>query len=141
MSPEPQTITKKELIQRLADETGHTKVAVKDILKRFFEEIIAELAEGNRLEFREFGIFEVKERPPRVAQNPRTLERVQVPARRVVKFKVGRAMRERVVEDHAAKQALERVQARAPARTPLATLPPPAPPPPPARPPRPNSPF
>lgn len=91
------TVTKKELVARIAQETGQTKVVTKDILQRFLDEIIVELAKGNRLEFREFGVFELKSRPARRAQNPRTLEKVDVPARRVVKFKVGRLMRQRVV--------------------------------------------
>jgi integration host factor subunit beta len=90
------TITKKELVARISTQTGQTKVITKDILQRFLDEIIAELARGNRLEFREFGVFEIKERPPRRAQNPRTLEKVDVPAKKVVKFKVGRLMKERV---------------------------------------------
>ena len=68
-------------------------VVVKEILQMFLDEIVQELAQGRRLEFRDFGVFEVKERQPRQAQNPRTLEKVAVPARRVVKFKVGRRMR------------------------------------------------
>jgi integration host factor subunit beta len=96
---EPLTITKKELVNRIADQTGHTKVVVKDILQRFLDEIIDELTQGNRLEFREFGVFEVRERAARRAQNPRTLEKVAVPAKRVVKFKVGRLMRERVCDE------------------------------------------
>ena len=92
----PETITKKELVNRIAEHTKQTKVVVKDILQRFLDEIIDELSDGNRLEFREFGVFEVKERAARKAQNPRTLEKVHVPAKRVVKFKVGRLMRERV---------------------------------------------
>ena len=64
----------------------------------FLDEIIQELARGSRLEFRDFGVFEVKERQPRQAQNPRTLEKVAVPARRVVKFKVGRRMRRLVCD-------------------------------------------
>jgi len=95
------TTTKKELVNRIADKTGQTKVVVKDIIQRFLDEIILELSEGNRLEFREFGVFEVKERAARRAQNPRTLEKVSVPAKRVVKFKVGRLMRERVCEEPA----------------------------------------
>ena len=87
------TVTKKELVARIAAQTRQTKVVTKDILQRFLDEIINELAQGNRLEFREFGVFEIKERPPRRAQNPRTLEKVDVPAKRVVKFKVGRVMR------------------------------------------------
>ncbi|HJP00831.1 MAG TPA: HU family DNA-binding protein, partial [Planctomycetota bacterium] len=55
-----------------------------------------------RLEFREFGVFEVRRRSARRAQNPRTLEKVDVEAKRVVKFKVGRLMRERVAGERAA---------------------------------------
>jgi len=93
------TTTKKELVNRIADSTGHTKVVVKEILQAFLDEIISELALGNRLEFREFGVFEVKERKARRAQNPRTLEKVDVPAKRVVKFKVGRLMRQQVCDE------------------------------------------
>ena len=98
------TVTKKELVARIAAQTRQTKVVTKDILQRFLDEIINELAQGNRLEFREFGVFEIKERPPRRAQNPRTLEKVDVPAKRVVKFKVGRMMRKRVTEEYEAEQ-------------------------------------
>ncbi len=87
------TVTKRELISRIAEKTDQTKVAVKETLQCFLDEIISELAAGNRLEFREFGVFEVRVRAARVAQNPRTLEKVMVPAKRVVKFKVGRSMR------------------------------------------------
>ena len=90
------TVTKKELVSRIADRTGQTKVVTKDIVQMFLDEIITELGKGNRLEFREFGVFEIKERAARKAQNPRTLEKVEVPAKRVVKFKVGRLMKERV---------------------------------------------
>ena len=91
-----QTITKKELVHRIAEATGESKVIVKDVVQRFLDAITEELGKGNRLEFREFGVFEVKERAPRRAQNPRTLEKVDVPAKRVVKFKVGRMMRAKV---------------------------------------------
>jgi len=96
---DPDTITKKELVNRIADSTGQTKVVVKEVLQQFLDDIIDELAQGNRLEFREFGVFEVRERAARWAQNPRTLEKVRVPAKRVVKFKVGRMMRERVCDE------------------------------------------
>ncbi len=90
------TITKKELVNRIAEKTTVTKVVAKDIIQSFLDAIIEELAAGNRLEFREFGVFETKERAARLAQNPRTLEKVKVPSKRIVKFKVGRMMRERV---------------------------------------------
>jgi integration host factor subunit beta len=90
------TITKKELVNRIAERTGQTKVVAKEILQMFLDEVIRELAQGNRLEFRDFGVFEVKPRRARRAQNPRTLQKVEVPPKRVVKFKVGRVMRDRV---------------------------------------------
>ena len=93
---EGRTITKRELVNRIAEDMGQTKVVVRDVLQSFLNEIIDELAQGNRLEFREFGVFEVRERAPRIAQNPRTLEKVPVPAKRIVKFKVGRLMRKKV---------------------------------------------
>ena len=67
---------------------------MKKTVQAFLDQVIDELGRGNRLEFRDFGVFEIKDRAPRVAQNPKTLERVHVPARRTVKFKVGRLMRE-----------------------------------------------
>jgi nucleoid DNA-binding protein len=73
-----------------------TKVVAKEIIQSFLNAIIDELAAGNRLEFREFGVFESRERAARRAQNPRTLEKVDVPAKRIVKFKVGRLMRKKV---------------------------------------------
>jgi integration host factor subunit beta len=88
------TTTKKDLIDRIADTTQQRRADVKRTVQAFLDQVIDELGRGNRLEFRDFGVFEIKERAPRVAQNPKTLERVQVPARRTVKFKVGRLMRE-----------------------------------------------
>ncbi len=88
------TVTKRELIERIAATTGLSRTQVKDALQNFLDEIILEIGKGNRLEFRDFGVFEVKTRAARRAQNPKTLERVDVPAKRTVKFKAGRRMRE-----------------------------------------------
>ena len=90
------TITKKELIDRIADNTQAKRVVVKRIVQSFLDEIVEELAKSNRLEFRDFGVFETKNRAARVAQNPKTLERVQVPAKRTVKFKTGRLMKQKL---------------------------------------------
>ncbi|MFM8980643.1 MAG: HU family DNA-binding protein, partial [Planctomycetia bacterium] len=86
----------KELVARIAERTAQTKVVVKDVIQLFLDEIIRELGRGNRIEFREFGVFEIKDRAARTAQNPRTLQKVEVPAKRVVRFKVGRLMKDRV---------------------------------------------
>ena len=88
------TTTKKDLIDRIADSTQQRRSDVKRTVQAFLDQVIDELGQGNRLEFRDFGVFEIKERAPRMAQNPKTLERVHVPARKTVKFKVGRLMRE-----------------------------------------------
>lgn len=90
------TVTKKELIDRIAEQSNSKRVVVKRILQTFLDSIIEELGNGNRLEFRDFGVFESKERAARTAQNPKTLERVQVPPKRTVKFKVGRLMKKRL---------------------------------------------
>lgn len=90
------TITKKELTDRVAERTRQSRGAAKRTLQAFLDLVVEELARGNRIEFREFGVFEVRERSARIAQNPKTLQRVEVPAKRTVKFKVGRVMREHI---------------------------------------------
>lgn len=101
------TVTKKELVHRIADKIGVTKVVAKDVIQSFLNAIINELADGNRLEFREFGVFESRERAARLAQNPRTLEKVPVPAKRIVKFKVGRLMRKKVAGEDVGELTLD----------------------------------
>ena len=88
------TITKKELISRIADRTQAKRILVKRIVQTFLDEIVVELRKDNRLEFRDFGVFETRTRASRTAQNPKTLERVEVPKKRTVKFKMGRLMRD-----------------------------------------------
>ena len=95
------TITKKELIDQIATCTGQKRVVAKKVVQSFLDSIIVELGKGNRLEFRDFGVFEVKERQERVAQNPKTLEPVTVPAKRTVKFKIGRLMKETLSNNNA----------------------------------------
>ena len=89
-----ETITKRELVQRIAEKTGVQQVSAKEVIQSFLDEIITELAKGNRLEFRDFGVFEPKSKAQRVARNPRTGAKVQVPEKTTVKFKVGRLMRD-----------------------------------------------
>lgn len=93
------TVTKKELIDQIAVATGQKRVVVKRVVQSFLDNIIVELGRGNRLEFRDFGVFEVKQRQARMAQNPKTLEPVEVPPKRTVKFKVGRLMKQTLSTD------------------------------------------
>ena len=88
------TRTKKDFVDRIAEKTQCKHVIVKVVVQQFLDEIVSELAKGNRLEFRDFGVFEVNERAASAAHNPKTMERIQVPAKRKVKFKMGRIMRE-----------------------------------------------
>src|ERR1700710_916068 len=92
------TITKKELIDRISDSSGARRVQVKKVVQQFLDEIVEELGRGNRLEFRDFGVFETKTRKARKAQNPKTMEPVAVPEKRTVKFKIGRLMKNKLGE-------------------------------------------
>src|ERR1700712_64610 len=103
------TISKKELIERIADRSGHRRAVVKDSVQQFLDEVIAELGKGNRLEFRDFGVFETRVRKARRAQNPKTLAPVAVPQKRTVKFKVGRLMKAKLMQ--VALEAMQREQA------------------------------
>ena len=88
------TVTKKDLVDRIVEKTQCKHSTVKEVVQQFLDEIIEELANDNRLEFRDFGVFEVREQAARTAQNPKTMEQVYVPAKRRVRFKMGRIMRE-----------------------------------------------
>ena len=90
------TITKKQIIGIIADKTGMTGVESANVIQTFKDQIIDELARGNRIEFREFGIFELKKRKARIGRNPRTGATVEVPPKVVVSFKPGKVMKERV---------------------------------------------
>lgn len=90
------TITKKELVEQIAERTQIRRGVTRPIIQALLDEIVTELAKGNRLEFRGFGIFEPKKVAARKAQNPQTLEQVRIPARRTVKFKMGRLMKQKL---------------------------------------------
>jgi DNA-binding protein HU-beta/integration host factor subunit beta len=89
-------MTKKDMAKGIADEMGLTHGQATEVIQRVLDGITETLCEASRLELRNFGIFEVRERKPRTARNPRTGETVQVPAKRLVNFKPGRVMAERV---------------------------------------------
>ncbi len=95
------TITKKELVDRIADRLNLPHTQVKRVAQCLLDEIIAELVKDNRLEFRDFGVFECRRRPPRVAQNPRTLDNVHIPGKRRVRFKAGRLLKAQLDEPFA----------------------------------------
>ncbi len=89
-------MTKKDMAKAIAKEMGIPQIQAVAIVQRVFDGIVETLLSEGRIELRNFGVFEVKERKPRRARNPRTGERVDVPGKRVVTFKPGREMEERV---------------------------------------------
>ena len=93
------TKSKKDLVNKIAETHQFRSALTKKIVQLFLDEIITELAKGNRLEFRDFGVFEPKNRQARIAQNPKTLEKVDVPAKRGVKFKMGLTMKQKLNGD------------------------------------------
>ena len=92
------TLSKRALAELVAEKTGQNQSLVLQLLQSFLDEMVDQLATGNRLEFREFGVFETVMRKPRMALNPKTLEAVPVKEKAVVKFKPGRLMKQRVQE-------------------------------------------
>ncbi len=90
------TMTKRELVIRVANKLGMTQSDVSKIIEGTFETISQSLAEGHRWELRDFGVFEVKTRASRIGRNPRTGDQVPVPERRVVTFRPGKKMKEMV---------------------------------------------
>jgi len=89
------TVTKKEIVKQISDKIGLTQLKTKDIVQQTFDAIVDALLEMGRIELRNFGVFEVKQRKARKARNPRTGERVDVPPKYVVTFKPGKEMEER----------------------------------------------
>ncbi len=89
-------MTKKDIVLKIADETGLKQADVKLVVQKTFDIIIEALAMGDKIELRNFGVFKIKERRPRVGRNPRTGEAVPVPPRRVVVFKPGLEMKSKI---------------------------------------------
>ena len=89
-------MTKKEIVKTISEEIGLTQLQTKEIVQKTFNAIVETLVEERRIELRNFGVFEVKKRAARKARNPRSGQRVDVPAKYVVTFKPGKEMEERV---------------------------------------------
>lgn len=88
-----ETITKRELSDSIARKLGYTQVITRGVIQAFLDECVKELVKGNRLEFRDFGVFETVRRAQKQGRNPKTGEIVTVPQKMVVKFKPGRLVK------------------------------------------------
>ncbi len=89
-------MTKKEIVKTISEEIGLTQLKTKEIVQKTFDAIVETLVEERRIELRNFGVFEVKQRAARKARNPRTRAKVFVPEKFVVTFKPGKEMEEKV---------------------------------------------
>src|SRR6266481_6805418 len=89
-------VTKKEIVRQISERIGLTQLKTKEIVQLTFDAIVDTLLEDKRIELRNFGVFEVKQRKAGKARNPRTGEKVDVPPKNVVTFKPGKEMEERV---------------------------------------------
>ena len=92
-------MTKRDLVIRIAGETALTQQQVFAVLQKCLDYITAALVKGDTVEFRDFGVFEVKLRKRRIGRNPnKPKNTVTIPARKVVKFKPGKHMKARVLK-------------------------------------------
>src|ERR1700755_2897189 len=92
---ETRDVTKKEIVKQISDRIGLTQLKTKEIVQQTFDAIVDTLLEVGRIELRNFGVFEVKQRKARKARNPRTGDKVDVPPKNVVTFKPGKEREER----------------------------------------------
>lgn len=93
------TLTKRDLVIRISNETGLVQQQVFDVIQKTLDYISESLSKGDKVELRNFGVFEVKIRKARVGRNPNKPETdVPIPARSTVKFKAGKEMRGEVLK-------------------------------------------
>jgi len=89
-------MTKKDIVLKIADESKFKQVVVKKVVHRVFDVMLEALLKGDKIEIRNFGVFKVKKRKPRIGRNPRTNQPVPVPERKTVVFKPGLEMKQRI---------------------------------------------
>lgn len=93
------TITKKNLINLISQEKGIHPNDVRSVIQSFLDKMTDTLADGNRLEFRDFGVFEVVQRKQKIGRNPKNASvPIVIPARKAVKFTPGKNMKKRIEE-------------------------------------------
>ena len=89
-------MTKKDIVVKITEETGIKQTDVKLVVQKTFDHIIDALSKGQTIELRNFGVFKVKSRKPRMGRNPKTGESVPIPERKKVVFKPGMVMKKKV---------------------------------------------
>lgn len=91
------TVTKKILINSISQEKGIHPKDVRNVVQAFLDKMTDTLSEGDRLEFRDFGVFEIVERKQKIGRNPKkAADPIIIPAHNAVKFSPGKKMRKRI---------------------------------------------
>jgi len=88
--------TKKDIVKQIASKHSLPQFDTKNVVQSFLDTVIDVLAKEGRLELRDFGVFQVKQRAQRKARNPKTGESVIVPPRKVVTFKPGKLLQDKI---------------------------------------------
>ena len=92
-------MTKRDLVSRISNETGMIQMEVQKVVQLTLDYISEAVAHGDKVELRNFGVFEVRTRKPRIGRNPNEPNtNVTIPSRSVVRFKPGKEMRESVMK-------------------------------------------
>lgn len=89
-------MTKRDLVIKIAQNTDLTQNEVKSVIEGILDSIVDALAEGDKVELRDFGVFKVKDRKERIGRNPRTGDTVSIGAKRIAYFKPGKLLKEKV---------------------------------------------
>lgn len=90
------SVTKKDIVMKVSNDTNLTQIDVKKIVQRTLDVVVESLERGETVELRNFGVFKVKSRRGRLGRNPRTGEEVSVPEKKVVVFKPGLILKQKV---------------------------------------------
>lgn len=91
-------LTKKDIVTRISKEMGIRQLDVFEIVQKTLDSVVEALAKGQDVEFRNFGVFEVRLTKSRIGRNPHKPNKdIVIPARATVKFKAGKVMRQRVL--------------------------------------------
>ena len=93
-------MTRSELIESIAKKNPNLLLSeIEKIVSVIFSSMTGALARGDRVEFRGFGVLSIHTRAPRIAQNPRTGDKVQIGNRNIVHFRVGKELHEKMNEN------------------------------------------
>ncbi len=87
-------MNKRELVEEVADQTGITKKQAGNVINAITDIVRGTLSKGERITLVDFGTFHVRQRKAREGRNPQTGEKLEIPAKKVPKFRAGKNLRE-----------------------------------------------